>query len=113
MPGVKKNRIDIEMRLNAHHLEAKNSQKLRFLKFGCVLTKTGRPFLAKIRKNHFFPNYIHKTELHLRAERKLKIFFQSVTIIAHGPLTGIAFSNTTYLNIIWRISYSGIPYTRC
>ena len=87
MPDVKKNRIDIEMRLNAHHLEAKNSQKLRFLKFGCVLTKTGRPFLAKIRKNHFFPNYIHKTELHSRAARKLKKFFQSVTIIAHGPLT--------------------------
>ena len=87
VPDVKRILIDINKRLYVHHLEAKNSEKWRFLKFTCVLTETGRPFLAEFRKNHFFPNYIHKTELHLRVARKLKIFFQSVTIIAHGPLT--------------------------
>ena len=92
MPDVKKNRIDIEMRLNAHHLEAKNSEKLRFLKFGCVLTKTGRPFLAKFWKNHFFPTPIHKTELHLRAARKRRNFFRmSCSAIDRRPWAAYRF----------------------
>ena len=85
--SIKKLLMDIVNCFNYSYLCTKISEKWPFQNFNAVLYQTGKPFFGKILKNRFFSIHIHKTHLHLRVEKNQRIFFLTVTIASHGPLT--------------------------